>query len=458
MRLRARFLSPLIAFVLAGCGSAVASHWPVAAVANAQHRLERQPLNAHALLKHIVVVIQENRTVDNLFNGFCLPNGPCADTVTVDRVSGTPLAVESLAAPFGASHSHDNFVQEYDYGKMDGFRHAKTSCKKGYDACPYSVLSYVPANETQIYRKLATVDGVFSDRTFQADQGPSFPSHLYAIAGQSGGYDPDHWAIMGGSGSCGEPKNDIQILMSSSFPGETGHKVPSCKDFPTIFDELTAKAGHTWRYYSNSTGGFFSATQSIRHLYNSPNFIVPSMRFLKDVEAGHLADVTFIMPWTIQVSDHPGNVRDPQDGPDWVGSVVNAIGESPFWKDTAVVIWWDDWGGFYDHVAPPTSPLNPDPFEYGFRVPMIVVSSYARIGTIDHTPRTFVSALRLIEETFELPSLGTTDRFEPDGLDAAFDFNAPPIRYTPVGGPPADPLQYYQHMPAGPHHDEDDDS
>ena len=393
MRLLALVLSSLVVVAVCGCETAIGAPSSPVTAASKERRVQAHPRDAHSQLKHIVVVIQENRTVDNLFNGFCLPSGLCADTVTVDPVSGIPLTVESLAAPFGASHSHDNFAQEYDWGKMDGFPLAKTSCKKGYDDCPYSVLSYVPANETQIYRKLATVDGVFSDRTFQADQGPSFPSHLYAIAGQSGGYDPDHWAIMGGSGSCGAPKNVIQILMTSSFPGQTGHKTKSCKDFPTIFDSLTAKAGHTWRYYSNSTGGFFSATQSIRHLYGSHKFIVPSTRFLEDVEAGSLADVTFIMPWTIQVSDHPGNVRDPQDGPNWVGSVVNAIGESAFWKDTAIVIWWDDWGGFYDHVAPPASPLNPDPFEYGFRIPLIVVSPYARIGTIDHTSRTFVSAL-----------------------------------------------------------------
>ena len=408
-------------------------------------RLHRK--TASSQLQHIVIVIQENRSVDNLFNGFCVPSGPCADTVTVDPVSGTPLVAQSLATTFGASHSHLQFVKQYDGGLMDGFPKSIANCRKNKPpSCPYSVFSYVPASETQIYRKLATVDGLLSDATFQTNQGPSFPAHLYAISGQSGGYDSDRWAIAGGSGSCGTDKLVEQILMTTPYPGEEGNNVPPCKDFPTIFDALT-NAGHTWRYYSNSTAGFFSAPQAIAHLYQSPNFIVPSTLFLSDIGAGNLADVTFVIPWSFKVSDHPGEVRDPEAGPRWVASIVDAIGTSAYWNNTAVVVWWDDWGGWFDHVRPPAAPVYPDPYEYGFRVPLIVASPYARIGTIDHTQRTFVSALRLIEETFNLPSLGTTDQYEPDGLDSMFDFNQTPIPYTPLGATKGGPLHYRQGPP-----------
>ena len=422
--------------VLAGlvaCAPSAAMHAIPAAQSASRLRDERGAAQPSDRLKHIIVIVQENRSVDNLFNGFCVPSGPCANTVLADPSSGRALVPESMKAPFSPYHSHEEFVAEFDYGKMDGFAGAPTICNdKKLKTCPYTALSYVPASETQIYRDLATVDGVLSDATFETVQGPSFPAHLYAIAGQSGGYDKDHEAIIGGSGSCGTKNVVRQIDMSSEYPGTFGPSVLPCKNFRTIFDLLEHK-GHTWRYYSNDVGGFFSAPQAIQHLYQSANFIVPSTQFLTDIAGGQLADVTFIMPWSHAVSDHPGNVKNPKAGPEWVASLVNAVGQSPYWKSSAVVIWWDDWGGWFDHVAPPAAPAAPDPLEYGFRVPLLVISPYARLGTIDHTQRTFVSALRLIEETFHAGTLKTTDKDEPDGLDSMFDFNQKPFAFTPVG-------------------------
>ena len=432
---------------LAGCALGPASSRALPAERSSASRFASNDASPSTKLKHVVVIIQENRSVDNLFNGFCEPHGDCANTVTVDPVSKTPLQEFSLAAPFGAAHARNSFVTQYDNGKMDGFTQTPPLCR--HKSCPYSIFAYVPASETQIYRELASVDGGFSDMTFETEQGPSFPAHLYAISGQSGGYDKDRYAISGGSGTCGVIKQVQQINMTTPYPGEDGPDSPSCKDFKTIFD-LLANKGHSWRYYSNADASFFSATQSIQHLYNSPNFVVTSKKFLTDVAAGQLADVSFVMPWSSKVSDHPENVKDASAGPDWVASLVNSIGETPYWNNTAIVIWWDDWGGFFDHVPPPASPVDPDPFEYGFRVPLIVVSPYAKVGSIDHTPRTFVSALRLIEEVFHAGTLNTTDRYEPDGLNSMFDFNQKPIPYTPVGGSRAQPFAPTQRVaPAG---------
>jgi phospholipase C len=386
-------------------------------------------------LKHIVVIIQENRTTDNLFNGFCLPHGTCADTVTVDPVTGTHLQPESLAAPYSPYHEHGQFVVEYDYGKMDGFSKEPMLCHRGITKCDYSAFVYVPARETALYRQMATDDGVLADENFETVQGPSFPAHFYAIAGQSGGDDADRLAISDGQGTCANT-NPVTptIQMSLPFPGKGGPEVPPCENFETIFD-LVAKSGHTWRYYADPTtvDTIRSPTQAISHLYGSPNFVTPSTDFPTDVARGSLANVTYIVSPSASTSDHPLAITDPLAGPNWVASVVNAVGESPYWKDTAIVLWWDDWGGFYDHVKPPVAPVDPDPFEYGFRVPLIVASPYARVGTIDHTTRTFVGALRLIEETFRLPSLHTTDQYEPDGLDSMFDFDQKPIPFTPLG-------------------------
>ena len=394
-------------------------------------------------LKHIVIIIQENRSMDNLFNGFCLPHGPCADTVNVDPVTGTHLSPVSMAAPYSPYHEHGQFVIEYDYGKMDGFSKEPNVCHAGDPHCAqYTAFAYVPPHETAIYRQLATVDGVLADETFETDSGPSFPAHLYAIAGQSGGNDADRLALDDGQGTCSQHlRVTPQILMSTPFPGRGGPPGEPCKNFQTIFD-LLEHAGHTWSYYtSEPTIGLRSPTQAIKHLYGSPHLIVPSTQFQIDVAGGKLADVTYVMSPSAASSDHPLSTTDPTAGPTWVASVVNAIGATPFWNDTAIVLWWDDWGGWFDHVRPPKSPVDPDPFEYGFRVPLIVVSPYARVGTIDHTTRTFVGALCLIEETFHLPSLHATDQYEPDGLDAAFDFDQAPIPFTPLGGSQAQPFR-----------------
>lgn len=125
-------------------------------------------------LKHIIVIIQENRSLDNLFNGFCVPTGDCADTVLVDPKTRQPLAEESMRAPYSPLHDHAQFIAEYDYGKMDGFPAGKVTCNdKDLNPCPYPVFAYVPASETGIYRWLATYDGELSDATFETVQGPS---------------------------------------------------------------------------------------------------------------------------------------------------------------------------------------------------------------------------------------------------------------------------------------------
>ncbi|MBV9648104.1 MAG: hypothetical protein JO043_11615 [Candidatus Eremiobacteraeota bacterium] len=433
---------PLLLVPLAACsqGGAGASHLPD--TSHSQSGALGHRRNASTQLKHIIVIIQENRSMDDLFNGFCIATSNCANTVTTDPVTGTPLRPVSLAAPYSPDHSHPGFVTAYDNGKMDGFHNVISACNGNngqHVFCHMNVFAYVPHSETTTYFKLATVDGELSDMTFQADSGPSLPSHLYAIAGQSGGYDADHWALVDGSGVCGTTFNAHQIDMTTPYPGTIGNPQPPCKDFQTIFDELV-NAGHTWRYYSNDAlHSFYSVTQNIQHLYGSPNFIVPPQQFITDVGNGNLADVTFIMPEGGE-SDHPGWVNHPSYGPNWVASLVNAIGQSKYnyWNNSAIVVWWDDWGGWFDHVTPPR-PVgepswmgNPDPYEYGFRVPLIVASPYAKVGSIDHETRSFVSTLRLIEETFGLPQLGTLDQYEPDGLDTMFNFSQNPLPYTPL--------------------------
>jgi phospholipase C len=152
---------------------------------------------------------------------------------------------------------------------------------------------------------------------------------------------------------------------------------------------------------------------------------VPSEQIITDVANGTLADVTWVGPnW--KTSDHPGN--NSALGPQWVASVVDAIGGSKFWDSTAIFITWDDWGGMYDPVAPPQL----DRMGLGFRVPLIVVSPYAKKGYVSHFRDEFASILRFTQQAYGLPSLGQTD-LRADNLADCFDFTQKPLPFKMIG-------------------------
>ena len=135
-----------------------------------------QEVRAH--IKHVVIIIQENRTVDNLFNGF-----PGADTVRVGarRIGPVLLRPVDLAYPADVDHQHRAWVTEYDGGRMDGFVNVATTPKQSREF-PYA---YVPENQVEPYWTMAE-RFTFADRMFQSNTGPSFPAHLYLVAGQAG--------------------------------------------------------------------------------------------------------------------------------------------------------------------------------------------------------------------------------------------------------------------------------
>jgi phospholipase C len=389
---------------------------------------------AKARISHVVVLIQENRTVDNLFNGFCVSSGQCANTVTVDPYKGIKLRSVSLAAPYDLPHGRSGFVTQYDNGKMDGF--LQHHCKSTGAYCgPYA---FVPASETALYRRMFTVDGVLDDAVLQANQGPSLPAHQYAIAGQAGGYDRDHYDIDDNPHAprtCETPNDRVrQVNLSGSYPGND-RLLRICKDYPTIFD-LVAAAGLNWNYYAAKRRDWWDGPVVIEHLFRSPNIIVPQTQILSDIAAGRLANVAFVTPSHLE-SDHPGDMTDPKAGERWIASVVNAIGESRYWSDTVIVLYWDDWGGWFDHVIPE---FAPDPFNlskkspngYGFRVPYGVISAYARVGEIAHFHCSNVDSLLFIEQVFGLPSLNTLDQFQTGCTAQMLNLSAYPSKFVPL--------------------------
>jgi phospholipase C len=165
------------------------------------------------------------------------------------------------------------------------------------------------------------------------------------------------------------------------------------------------------------------------------NVILRNTQILTDIGGGKLAGVSWVIP-TGQASDHAG--MNEGSGPSWVASIVNAIGTSSYWSDTAIIITWDDWGGWYDHVPPPHV-INDGTswgsgYVYGFRVPLIVVSPYAKSAYVSHTQHDFGSILKFVEVTFGLPSLGYAD-VAADDLSDCFNFSQTPLQFQRISAP-----------------------
>jgi phospholipase C len=413
--------------------------------------------NATSLIQHVVVIVQENRSVDNLFNGF-----PGADTVQSGYDSKGNLHTlqpVSMSAECDPSHKHGAFVAEFRNGAMNGWNKESISCATGA-TLPDGVFAFVPQSETVAYWSMASNYGL-ADEVLQTNEGPSFPAHQYLIAGQSGGHGSDApWAFSEngpgassskleypgsdssntadsekgfGSTYCGAPAKTtvVQIDLSTKYPGVEGNPAYPCKDYQTIFD-LATNAGLSWAYYSHSSSSLWSGPDAVAHLWANPSTraIVPETNVLSDISAHRLANVVFVTPSGAN-SDHPHHVYvDPKSGPNWVSSIVDAIGNDPYyWSNTTILITWDDWGGWFDHVVP-THPFTNDPYEYGFRVPLVVVSPYVKAGIVDHTARNFDSVLTYIESTFGLPSLGMQDS-QTDDLGSMFDYSQSPLPFIP---------------------------
>ena len=384
-------------------------------------------------IEHIVVIFQENRTPDNLFHGF--PNADIADSGVNSAGETIPLTSIGLSVPFDLGHSHSAFVAMYDGGKMDGADKTGIQCKAKAPDCPpaNAQFHYVDPAEVQPYFAIAE-QYTFADRMFQTNQGPSFPAHQFVIAGTSAPtatsdlFAAENVGFPANAGSnveagCAGPTGE-SVAMIDPTGNESTTQFP-CFEHQTLVDLLDSRE-ITWRYYAPSTGSIWTAPNAIHHLRfgnDWQNVIIPQTTVLTDIANSRLAQVTWVVP-DGRASDHP--TQNDGSGPSWVASIVNAIGNSKYWPNTAILIAWDDWGGWYDHVAPPI--LNS--YEYGFRVPLIVVSPYAKKGYVSHKMHDFGSLLRFTEETFHLPSLGYADS-KADNLSDCFDFSQTPTAFQP---------------------------
>ncbi len=424
----------LAALALAGCNVASPPQTGRAVENAAAARTVAGPSTfTRGKISHVVIIFQENRSVDNLFNGLkgadTQPYGinSAGKHVTLTRVP--------LTAPYDLDHEHRGYAIESDSGKMDGFNlehdssSALTGCPKPQDAA----YGYVPRKEVEPYFAMAR-QYAFADRMFQSNEGPSFPAHQYIISGTSTisagsslrASENPYTAKQTFTGGCDSPTGSLVMLIDEN--GQELQETYPCFERPTLMDLVSAK-GLSWRYYQWHVGpGVWNGPDAIRHIAEGSQFstdvVSPPSKVLTDIAGGDLASVVWVTP-SAKESDH-AHINN-GSGPSWVASVVNAVGESKYWDDTAIFLTWDDWGGWYDHVAPPVY----NSYELGFRVPAVVISAYTKPGYVSHRQHEFGSILKFVEKTFGLGSLGTTD-VRADDFGDCFNFARSPRTFTPI--------------------------
>ena len=386
--------------------------------------------NSAKPIPHVVFLLQENHTFDNYFSAFpgvdpapasvCMPNWiptPSPKPKPTPTPTGTPDASStatpnpsatsrSKATPSptptptpvpSATQCYDRFhlsshrtvdlnhgavaaLRAYDNGQMDGFSAAQSQ----YNLPLNLTMGYYDATDLPLYYSLAS-DYVLAQRFFSSAWGSSEANHMYAVAARSGG----------------------------SLPAN-GY------DFPTIFDRLQA-AGVTWKFYVQNydptiTFRNFNPTSAksaqltwaplldFARFIDDPNLsshIVDMQQYYSDLNAGTLPAVAFLAPSGL--SEHPPG--DITVGQSFGVTTVTSLMRSSAWSSSLFTLTWDDWGGWYDHVPPP----QVDADGYGFRVPAIFISPYAKTGTIDNTTYDFTSVLKFIEDNWSLPPLTARD-------------------------------------------------
>ena len=438
--------------------------------------------------KHVVVLVQENRTPDNLFQGLC--SGPfgsdssCSTTPTLsqyniqtsnwfDKTSQSgftqPKSI-ALANGYDLDHSHNGFLEQCDmsqgaagpFCRMDGA--SSVNC---VGDCPTRPQFRFVKNKKGIldpYLQLATQYG-WANYMFQSNQGPSFPAHQFLFGGTSapspaddaaGVFASSNMVASGGTGGlqvtagcAAKPKTTVKLVKPG---GDESDEIFPCFEHETLGDLLNKQVSPlSWRYYAPGPGTIWTAPNAIQHICESTgpggqctgqewsNHIdLVSADILRDISACNLRNVTWVIP-TCPNSDH-ANCTD-GGGPSWIASIVNAIGNATscdngagYWSDTAIFITWDDWGGWYDHEAPTILSGPAGSYQYGFRVPLIVVSAYTPKGLINNVRHDFGSLLRFIEQNFNIQpgALNFADARSQSDLTGFFNLSMAPRPFSNI--------------------------
>jgi phospholipase C len=396
-------------------------------------------------IQNIIVIVQENHSFDNYFGTYPGANGIPVGTMLPEVPGGPPVLAPFLATtntPHDMEHTWQSAAIAYDDGAMDGFYwtaaresmlyygHGIVTPKPNPSVVKItpvsspspapkakSASSSPPKQPSWVVNCASYYDNTIipnywnyaknftlCDNFFSSLRADSQPNHLYIVAAQSGGL-------------C---KNIVLPSSTSNHPKYTASYL-----FPEIMDELLS-AGVSWKYYSgepdpqaetlwNPLPGFPQITSNPGQLAN----LVATSQFFTDLANGTLPQVCWLIPSGAE-SEHPPS--DVTIGMNYVTGLVNAVMQSSYWSNCVIIITWDDYGGFYDHVPP----IQVDEYGYGFRVPCLVISPYSLANTVVHTQYDFTSILALIEAKFLVSGLTPRDSAANNMLDC-FNFNQTPL-------------------------------
>lgn len=410
-------------------------------------------------IHHFIYIIQENITFDHYFGTYPgangIPVGVKYPFLPGGKPEMEPFHLHRTALPRDLNHSWQAAHLAYDDGKMDGFlwsewpaalryywkgsppepdpedvqpvegvphepplarkrpRQGEQAAVQGGQSASWgsakapgglppdwvrNTLSYYDWHEIPNYWEYAR-QFTLCDNFFSSLAGPSEPNHLYSVAAQSGGL-------------VNNPLRDIA--------GQEG-----VYSFRTLA-ELLQDSHVSWKYYDEKPNpkkhSLWNPLPGFKAFKNKPSLmdhLVSVDEFFANIESHQLPSVCWIVP-TFEDSEHPP--ADSARGMWHVTKLINAVMKSPYWKDTVIILTWDDFGGFFDHVPPP----QVDNYGFGPRVPALVISAYARTGFVCHTRFDFTSPLKLIERRYGLTSLTDRDRDANDMLDC-FDFTQQPL-------------------------------
>ena len=422
-------------------------------------------------IKHVVVLYMENHTFDNILGYWCNRNArrcPAGGMPSSVKLSNGDVVTPDVMPDFVPKVAHNVAAQQaaIDGGKMDGWQHVKGCSAGTHYACIGGYLPGQVPNVAALAKQFA-----ISDRTFSMADSPSWGGHLYAVMGQLDGFLGNnpfqaHGVAPGIGWGC-----DSRHVTQWRSPSGKIQKVPSCvpdyslqranggafkptpvKHQPTILDRLSG-AHLSWRLYGEPEPAG-SGTLAFGYVWDiCPSFAgclytrqkannVQSSTFVHDALAGKLPQFSIITPGgqTAKFSEH--NKMFMTTGDDWLGQVASAVMNGPDWKSTALFITWDDCGCFYDHVRPGT---NPDGTLQGPRVPMVIVSPYARHGYTDTTATTFAGILAYTEHNFGLTPLGVNDK-KAYPFTHAFNYHQRPLGPAHMVYRPWPPAAYHIDM------------
>jgi len=413
-------------------------------------------------LRHVVVIVKENHTFDNYFGSFPGADGtlrPDGSNICHGPNGDLPCAQAPDAPQHDLCHGHGCALVDWSEGRMDGWDRMGGS-NTGDN------LAYAQYTETSIpnYWQYAR-HFVLGDHFFANELGPSFPGHFFPLAAQAGWATDDPPTDLPGKISPGSPPkvlaphpywgcdewqgDTVPILQN----GATAANVFPCFEIPAVPDILPS--GIDWRFYGTNWGGLFtdvwSMFDAVRSIRNDPakwSHVVLTTQFTSDIQNHSLPPVTWLIDQD-QFSEHPDlavpGINIPLAGvcagESWTVRFVNQIMQSEYWRDTAILFTMDDFGGWYDHVPPPRQygGSHAEPYGLGFRLPLLIISPYAKPGFVFHDNAEQASIVHFIEKI--VGSTRTLHELDPAAQDAqandllgAFDFSQtplPPLVLTP---------------------------